>query len=167
MCINANIILMIRALINDLDSVSFTDDRLELLAAVAGQYVNQDLETNYTIDILGQDIMPDPVDEHDNIFINLLAVKAACLIDHGNLRMRAALAGLEAKAGFASLKVGGDSFGAYKDIINLGPCGMYVAMLDDYKMGSGSICHFILSPFISNSFDPVNLTFYESDDRYR
>lgn len=158
MCINASMILMLRALINDLDSETFSDNRLEQLIAVAAQFVNQDIETSYVINITSPNITPDPVAQHDDIFVNLVVTKSACLIDHGNLRVRASLAGLEAVAGPSRLKVGGDSLAGYRDIISMGPCYMYQTMLVDYKLGSGRICHGILSPFVSNNFDPDNLS---------
>ena len=168
MCINASLVLMLRALINDLDSETYADNRLEQLIAIAAKLVNQDVEGSYTIDIMSPDITPDPVDVPDDIFSNLTVVKAACLIVHNNLRVKAALAGLSASAGPANLSVGGAHFSAFKDIIDKGPCIMYKEMLRDYKLGSGVICHGILSPFISNTFDPSSLSFNSSypDNRY-
>ncbi len=167
MCINASMVLMLRAVINDLDSESFTDERLEQLLAVAAKFVNQDTEASYTVNITSPDITPDPVEVPDEVFVNLTVVKAACMVDQGNLRMKAALAGLSATAGPTKLTVGGENFSAYKDIIALGPCGMYGKMLEDYKLGSGVICHGILSPFISNTFDPSSLSSYSNYDRQR
>ncbi len=159
MCVNSSITLMVRALINDLDAETYTDERLEQLIVVAAKFVNQDLESSYVIDINSPDIVPDPVDQDDEIFVNLVSVKSACMIDHGNLRLKAAVAGLSATAGPASLSIGSNNFGAYKDIIAMGPCAMYRIMLQDYKFGAGALCHGILSPFISNSFDPSNLNY--------
>jgi hypothetical protein len=159
MCINASLVLMLRALINDLDSETYTDNRLEQLVAIAAKFVNQDVEASYVVDIMSPDIVPDPIEVPDEIFSNLTVVKAACLIDQSNLRVKAALAGISASAGPASLSVGGAHFSAFKDIIDKGACHMYKEMLRDYKLGSGAICHGILSPFISNTFDPTSLNF--------
>jgi hypothetical protein len=116
---------------------------------------------------MSPDITPDPVTNNDNIFVNLTVVKAACIVDQGNLRVRAAIAGLSANAGPAGLNVGGGNFSAFKDLIALGPCAMYKEMLQDYILGSGVICHGILSPFISNTFDPSSFNSYLNNDRLR
>lgn len=157
MCINASLTLMLRAVLADLDNETYTDERLEQLIVVAAKFVNQDLEASYVVDVTGVDITPDPVDSNDDIFINLTVIKSACLIDHGNLRIKAALAGLEAVAGPARLKVGGDNFAAFRTLVEAGACAMYKTLLQDYKLGSGAICHGILSPFISNTFHPDDL----------
>lgn len=167
MCINSGLTLMLRALINDLDSETFTDNRLEQLIAVAARFVNADLESSYTVNIMSPDISPDPITQNDQIFSNLVVVKSACLIDQSNVRLKAAIAGLSASAGPASLSVGGSHFSAYKDIIAMGPCAMYKEMLRDYKVGSGMVCHGILSPFISNTFDPTNMNFNSTYDTHR
>lgn len=160
MCVNAGITLMLRAVINDLDSESYTDERLEQLIVVAAKFVNADLESSYVISINGPDITPDPIEQSDDMFVNLLVMRAACLVDSGNLRVRAALAGLQATAGPAMLKVGGENFSAYKAILEMGPCALYRQMLQDYKLGSGAMYHGILSPFVSNTFDPESMNFY-------
>ncbi len=159
MCINNSITLMLRAVLADLDdeNETYTDERLEQLIAVAAKFVNQDLETSYVVNITSPDITPDPVTNNDDLFVNLVVIKSACLIDHGNLRIKAALAGLEAVAGPARLKVGGDNFASFRTLVEVGACAMYKTLLQDYKLGSGVICHGILSPFISNSFDPEEL----------
>jgi hypothetical protein len=154
MCINENMTLILRALINDLDSADYSDERLEQLIAIAANFVLQDTSsTSYTVNIMSPDITPDPWDD-DMTFVNLTVLRAACMVDQGNLRVRAALAGLSANAGPASLSVGGSNFAAFKDLIALGPCALYKEMLQDYILGSGLVCHGILSPFISNTFDP-------------
>lgn len=155
MCINESMVITLRALINDLDATTYSDERLEQLIAVAANFVLQDTQsTVYTVNIMSPDITPDPVTSRDIYFTNLSVVKAACMIDQGNLRVRAAMAGLEALAGPTRLKVGGEGFSAYKEIIALGPCEMYKRMLEDYILGTGLVCHGILSPFVSNDYYP-------------
>jgi hypothetical protein len=155
MCINETMIITLRAVINDLESTTYSDDRLAQLLAIAANYVIIDTKTTtYVVDIMGPNITPDPAPLNDLIFVNLTVLKAACMIDQGNLRMRAALAGLSASAGPASLSVGGGNFAAFKELIALGPCALYKEMLQDYILGSGLVCHGILSPFVSNDFNP-------------
>lgn len=155
MCINSSLVIMLRAIINDLDSETYTDDRLEQLIAVAGMYVNKDLDGTYTIDIASPDITPDPFPD-DIAFFNLLTMKAACLVDQGTFRTQAAMEGLEARCGPATMKVLGRLAG-FKELLSVGPCGAYITMLRDYKAGDPTNYHGILSPFISNDFDPQTL----------
>jgi len=148
-------VITLRALINDLDSATYSDERLERLIAIGANFVLQDTQsTVYTVNIMSPDITPDPVANNDKIFANLSVVRAACMIDSGNLRTKAALAGVEAVAGPTRIKVGDEGVSAYKDIIALGPCAMYKEMLQDYILGTGLVCHGILSPFVSNDYYP-------------
>jgi hypothetical protein len=165
MCVNASITLMLRAILADLDNETYTDERLEQLIVVAAKYVDMDLEKDYTVDILGIDITPDPVEQNDEIFVNLVVIKAACMIDQGSLRLKAALAGIEAVAGPARLKVGGDNFSAFRTLVEVGACAMYKTMRQDYQLGNGAYCHGILSPFTSNSFDADNLRNFSEGHR--
>lgn len=158
MCINQSLVIMLRAIIDDLDSVTYTDSRLEQLLAVAAMYVNKDLDTTYVINIGSPDITPDPFDSSDTAFINLVVIKAACTIDQSAFRVRAATSGLEARCGPAVMKVLEGS-STYKDLINLGACGTYLNLLRDYKLGTGEACHAILSPFVSDNFDPQDLRY--------
>lgn len=168
MCINADVIIMVRTLINDLDSdnETYSDDRLSSIIAVSAKYVNKDLERTYTINISSPDITPDPVTQNDDTFINLLVMKTACQIDTGLFRTKAALAGLEARCGPAILRTAGHLDG-FKEMLASGPCGLYAAMLRDYKYGSGELCHAVMGPFISNDFDPDVLRYTKGDDRLR
>ncbi len=158
MCVNESIIIMVRTLINDLDSESYTDERLSQIIAVSAKYVNKDLERTYIVDILSPDISPDPVDQSDESFINLLVMKTACQIDHGLFRTKASLAGLEARCGPAILKTGGHLDG-FKEILAQGPCALYKEMLRDYKYGDGSLCIAVMGPFTSNEMDPSTLPY--------
>lgn len=144
---------MLRVLIDDLDSADYTDARLEQLLAVSGKYVNEDIGTSYVINIVTPDISPDPVDVNDNVFVNLNVLKAACLVDQGNMRSKAALSGLEARCGPAVLKTGGVLEGI-KLVLSNGPCASYKELVLNYVVGNGLIGHGVLSPFISNTFDP-------------
>lgn len=166
MCINAEITLMVRTLINDLDSVSYDDERLNQIIAVAAKYVNKEMGTSYVVSVTTPDITPDPVEQSDEAFVNLLVMKTACQIDQGVFRTKAALAGLEARCGPAILKTGGHLDG-FKEILSQGPCALYAAMLRDYRYGSGELCLAVMGPFISNDFDPGTLKRYTSGDEYR
>lgn len=166
--IDSHIVIMLRTLINDLDSsnYTYTDDRLEQTIAVAAMYVNKDLDKNYIIDVNGPEITPNPYEQGDDSFVNLVVLKAACIIDQGTFRTKAAVAGLMAKCGPATLQTL-QHLDGFKELLTLGPCGAYQAALTDYKLGSGDLCHIILSPFISDDFDPQSIGSYTPEnERY-
>lgn len=76
---------IIRYLINDLDpnNYQYSDERIEITSVVAAQMVILDvsLPTQYNINVQNISISPDPTsDPKDNLFVNLTALKAACII---------------------------------------------------------------------------------------
>jgi len=71
----------VRVLIDDVESpYEYSDDRLITLIMVASNYVNMDTSSSYTINLCGQTISPTP----DANFINLTALKAACMLLRSN-----------------------------------------------------------------------------------
>jgi len=157
-----DMVLMLRILINDMDQddEQFTDMRLEQLLSVGAQLVYQELDfdTTYTIGISPASISPDPsvTATKDDAFMNMTTLKAACLADLSEFRTRAALAGLRARAGPATLSTIGHLDG-YKELLDNGPCAAYDELKNQWMFGNGNICQAILSPFISNDFNPANL----------
>lgn len=79
---------VLRALIDDLDATTYTDDRLETLLTVAAFQVatTVDFPVTYVADPPNQTITPDPTisPNRDDNFINLVTIKAACIIDRGS-----------------------------------------------------------------------------------
>lgn len=76
---------IVRYLVDDTDSSNFTfsDERVETTILVAAQLVRKELDFNsdYTINIDGTTITPDPTDDpRDENFVNLVSLKAACII---------------------------------------------------------------------------------------
>lgn len=155
------LLLIVRSLINDLaDPPTYSDDRILQLITIAAQYVTIEatLNTNYAVDIINGTITPDPCDPNsrDVIFSGLTAMKAACLLDYSTYRTKAAGEGLRAALGPASLTVN-NRLGGYKDLINMGPCKLYEQLLLDNNIGNAAAVRAVLSPFVSNDFDPINL----------
>lgn len=158
---NTEIPIIIRIFINDLGpSYTYADEKLEQLSVVAAQYVKSDanLSNDYSINIVNPSITPDPtlLDPKDDIFINLIALKALCILDQSTLRTRSALEGIRAALGPASLNVN-NSLSGYKILLDQGPCALYRSLVDQWNIGNASAIRAIFSPFVGNNFDPQNL----------
>jgi hypothetical protein len=162
--------IMVRVLINDLsDAPTYSDERLLQTIAVAAKYVQFDvvLDRSYTVDVVSSSLSPDPTLEDDSIFISLLALKTACLIDQSTLRTRAALEGIRAALGPASLSVAGNIAGINL-IIDKGPCAAYDELTSHWDVKEATAVRSVLSPFVGNKFDPraIQINTYRSRDLY-
>jgi hypothetical protein len=148
--------VIVRVLINDLkDPYDFNDERIEQAISVAAKYVQLDvnLDRIYEVDVVNSNILPDPVEENDQIFTSLLCLKAACIIDQGTYRTKAAMEGVRAALGPASLSVAGNS-AAWKNILDNGACGMYEELTSHWDIKNATAIAAILGPFAGNKFDP-------------
>ncbi len=166
--IDQHFVTMLRVVINDLDETdyTYTNTRLESVIGTASFFVNREMELDYTVDVNGPDITPNPfdslTDRDATAFINLTIIKSACLIDMGTFRTKAMIAGLEAKCGPSSLQTLKHLDG-FKQLIELGPCGAYDTALRDYKLGGGRLCEIILSPFVNDNFEPSMLNYGDTE----
>lgn len=151
-----------RVLVNDYgDSMEFSDARIHQVLAVAGKYVQFDvnLEHSYIIDVANSSISPDPTLDNDSIFISLVCLKAACIIDQSKFRTKAAMEGIRAALGPASLSVAGNS-AAWKVMLDQGPCALYDELTSHWDVKEATAIRAILSPFVGNKFDPRSLSTY-------
>lgn len=153
----AEIPIIVRTLINDLDqnNQTYSDERLLQVIAVAAKFVQFDisLESNYIIDVVNLNISPDPTVADDSIFISLTGLKAACIIDQSVLRAKAALEGIRASLGPAQLSVAG-SLAGFDLILEKGPCAAYDELVAHWDVKEATAVRAILSPFAGNTFDP-------------
>lgn len=151
--------VIVRVLINDLsDTPTYSDERLLQLIAVAAKYVEFDvvLDNTYTVNVVTPSITPDPSAADDSIFISLVSLKAACLVDQSTLRTKAALEGIRAALGPASLSVGG-SMAGIKMILEQGPCAAYDELTSHWDVKEATAVRAVLSPFVGNNFDPRSI----------
>lgn len=147
---------MVRTLINDsVEPYQYTNKRIIQTILVAGKYVQFDvvLDHAYDVDVTNSTISPDPTDDNDEIFIILTALKAACLVDQGTLRTKAAMEGVRAALGPASLSVGGAASG-WEMILKHGPCKLYDDLIEHWDVANASAIAAVLGPFSGNKFDP-------------
>jgi hypothetical protein len=151
--------IIVRTLINDLsDQPVYSDERLKQIIAVAAKYVQFDvvLDHGYDVDVSLSSISPDPTIDNDEIFISLVSLKAACIVDQSTLRTRAATEGIRAALGPALLSVNGNLDGI-KMILELGPCAAYDELTSHWDVSQATTAVAILSPFVGNKFDPRSL----------
>jgi hypothetical protein len=163
---NTEIPIIVRVLINDMsDSQTYSDERLQQVIAVSAKYVQFDvvLDHSYQVDVINPAISPDPTDLNDEIFISLVSLKAACIIDQSALRTRAASEGIKAALGPAMLSVNG-SLDGFIAILDKGPCATYEELTSHWDVSQATAVRAILGPFVGNKFDPRSLF---SDNRGR
>ena len=113
--------------------------------------------------MVNPDITPDPTIDNDSIFISLVGLKAACIIDQSALRTKAAIEGIRAALGPAQLAVAGSLTG-FNLILDKGPCAAYDELVSHWDVKEATSIRAILSPFVGNKFDPRSLY---SDNRGR
>jgi hypothetical protein len=161
--------LIVRTLINDLnDNPTYSDERIQQVVTVAAKYVQLDvtLDNAYDINVSASTITPDPVENKDDIFVSLVCLRSACIIDQSTLRTKAAMEGIRAALGPASLSVGG-SLEGIKILLEKGPCQTYFDLTEHWSVGSAVTAQAILSPFVGNKFDPKFLnSHYRFKDFY-
>lgn len=170
---DTEIIRIVRVLINDLNSpYEYSDRRLLQTIVVAAKYVQFDavLDHDYDIDILNPNISPDPTLDNDSIFISIVSLKAACIIDQSNFRTKASLEGVRAALGPASLSTSG-SLQGWREILEHGPCKLYSDLTEHWDVTNATAVASVLSPFVGNKFDPrltnANLgSFYRHGEFY-
>lgn len=114
---------IVRVLINDIGTIEkYEDCRIERILIVAASQLIQEVnfDTRYTVSISGATITPDPVENQDTSFINLLCLKAAVLITNGELRIYA-LSGMKVVDGPSTIDVGSAFMGVkdlYTELLN-------------------------------------------------
>lgn len=152
--------IIVRTLINDLDSpYEYSDQRIQQVLVVAAKFVQFDVNLDYiyNIDVVNSSITPDPIENKDDIFMSLTALKAACIVDQGAFRTKAALEGIKTSLGAANLSIGGSTQG-FKDIINHGACALYDELTAHWDVKNASAIAAVLSPFAGNRFDPRSMS---------
>lgn len=158
--------VMVRYLINDVNAsgYKYTDSRIEKTTVVGAQFVSLELDfpNVYTIDISNDSISPDPTDEatKDNSFINLTALKTACIILGSELKTEAynSISVKDAQSAIDLRGVSSTLAMLYKDL-----CDKYMAMADDYKF-TGETGQAILGPY-SPGADFIARTHNDYDHR--
>ena len=138
------IVSITRALIDDTsDTPTYSDDRLEQAIIVAARLVLQELDfvQPFKASITDNSILPDPTDEENNTrdesFINLVSVRAACIVDRGSA-MRAAGQAIRIRDGTSEVDLR-DVFKSKLALIQKGWCSVYDDMKFQYQSSQQSV----------------------------
>ena len=125
---------MIRVIINDLgDDPSYNDSRLQQLLVVSALYIDQELSfsTSYTISMTACSISPEP----DDTFINLMVLKAACILARGTQRV-------DANQGYViqdgPSKIDGRQVAVEQKNIAKDYCADYESAAEQHRLGSAA-----------------------------
>lgn len=140
---------IVRGLLDDADGTDFTDTRLQQAILASSQLFLFDvkLSKTYVVDVAGSSISPDPTaDPRDNVFINLVSLKTACMIAGGLARI-AARDGMMVSDGLSKI----DTRDAAAWYANLAKqrCDEYKQAKLEYSLGNNNPGHVIVSPFAS------------------
>lgn len=147
------ITLLVRGLVQDLCSPQiYTDESLQQNIAIGAHFVKTEItfNTTYTIDLVTPDITPDPTtqDPKDLDFMNLVALKSACMILGGEVKIAAGKSISVSDAG-ASISMSGRS----KEIKSMydDMCSKYEHSKLLYLMyGNGSVRLAVTGPIYYN-----------------
>ena len=160
--------IMVRYLINDVDSASYkySDSRIEKTVLICAQLVNADttFDNNYNININSDSLSPDPTlsDPIDYFFINLVALRSACFILGSEIKTEAGNA-ISIKDGPSAIDMRGVAatlHTLYQDY-----CKQYSDLLYDYDEGkTNNAGQAILGPY-SPGADFIARTHNDYDNR--
>lgn len=142
-----SLVLMVRYLINDIDSVAYTDARLKQSIVISAQLSSFDVsfDKTYTIDIDAVTITPDPFDgTQDSGFINLIALRSALLIFSNEAKLASSL-GLRVTDGPSTIDISGRLSSALRLLDSAR--GAYEKAKVDYVIGNARGFQAITTPY--------------------
>ncbi len=143
---------MLRVLTNDLEETpTYSDDRLTDVLIISGFQLLRaaKFSQDFVVDINEQTILPDPLDvvgnTNDYDFINLMCIKAACIIDTGSAIKAASLA-VSTKDFDMAVDLKGVATSTLA-LLSKGWCATYETLLDDFLSGNGVLVAAVTGPF--------------------
>lgn len=145
-----DLVLMLRSIIGDLDSVKFTDERLKQILVIGAFNVSNDADfsNEYTIDIGSVSISPDPIEINDSDFAILTVYKSACILVGSEVKTEAANS-ISIKDGPSAIDLRGVTQSLivlYNDL-----CKKYNEMLTAYQYNNTLVGQAILGPYSPGS----------------
>lgn len=128
---------ILRVMLNDIASVTYTDDTLEQTLCVAAFQVASGMkEFEFKVDMVNIDISPDPTDDAtlNDSFTNLVCIKAACIVDTGSAAKAAGQA-IAVKDGTSSIDLRGALAGKLA-LLEKGWCSVFKDAKFNYQVQS-------------------------------
>jgi len=156
---NTCIVNMVRAHIGDYsDPPEYTDERILQIAAAAAYFVSVDIAS---CDVTAPSVACDGTMSFDPMsypsFVNLVVLKAACMLDRGMMRSRFQTEGIAATCGPAALRITAGS-GAYDAFAKFGACAAYAELKKELcfmaPLRSARCAIQIVSFFVSDHYHP-------------
>jgi hypothetical protein len=133
---------ILRVMIGDLaETPTYADERLQRILVVSALQVRQELTfvQNFVVSIEETDIAPDPADvaTRDENFLNLICMKAACLIERAETRTAAGQA-ISIRDGSSAIDLRAQLTGRLA-LLKQGWCAVYEQAKIDYTTGQSGI----------------------------
>jgi hypothetical protein len=166
---------MVRQLIYDVDPDDYTysDERLETTILVAAQITSTevDFENTYIIDVDQCTLTPDPTDptsalssaNKDDGFINIVSLKAACIIMGSELRTNA-LNSVKVSDGPSSIDC--TAAAGYIKYLYDNSCSQYEQFKFNFMAGTNAVGKAVLSPYSPGS-DSVRRSYHQVRNYFR
>lgn len=144
---------LLRVMLDDLEETPiYSDSKLSRILVVAAYQLVSEVTftTEYTVDISQQLITPDPTDSdnetNDETFVNLMCLKAACIISRGAAIKAAGKAVSGSDMNAVKFDLTGVADSTLK-LLDKGWCAVYKEALDNYEYGDGFIGRAVMGPF--------------------
>lgn len=142
---------ILRVMVNDLeDTPTYSDEKLLRVLVVAAFQVLRELTfaQTYTVNIQNQTISPDPTASAtlEESFVNLVTIKAACILDRGSA-VTAASRAISVRDGGSAVDLRG-VFGANLKLLEKGWCAVYEQEKLAYQAGQTRVAGAaVMTPF--------------------
>jgi hypothetical protein len=156
---------ILRFLINDINSATYEDCRLEetLLVAAQLKYAAIDFNNSYSIDVDSLSLSPDPTETNpkDDWFINIVCLYAASIILSSEAKTLAAQS-YKIKDGPSSIEIG-DAYKATKELADEMAERVDIAVMQ-MKAGDSVGAQAVLTPYtqeyVAQGIPPRNSNFF-------
>lgn len=142
-----DMVIMLRVIIDDNGSnPEYSNSRLEEVIVVAATMTKKDVDfdNDYSLSISEVTISPDPTTGPDNAFINLVTLKAACLLANSEYKTEAARA-ITIRDGSSAIDTKGVAAAkkGWRDSI----CEDYAKAEREYRIGNSQAGKSIIGPY--------------------
>jgi hypothetical protein len=147
---SSDMILMVRAIIGDLDEVEYTDEKILSLIFTASKIVLSDINKSHLYTVYYDSTIIGYTPMIDDDLISLIVLKSACLVVNAESRYMASISGIRATCSDATIATSsGDRL--WSILFDKGPCQAYENLkIEMYKrpLMSGRAFKAILSPYL-------------------